>query len=293
MRIRIHSFGQKFYKIVQMKICNALFYSFNEKGESMLAVERRNLILEKLHTDKRVIVSDLSGRFGVSDETIRRDLIRLEQKGLIVKSYGGAVLNESNSESSFYSRQKKNVAGKKVIADIIKDLVYDGDHIVVDASTTALSIVNALSEKDDLTLITNSIEVMFESMKHANWDVVSTGGKLYEKYLAFAGPGAMMSFKTMNADKMIFSCKGFDMNRGITDGSAIFALLKNTMLKSVKETILAVDHTKFDQIAFYNICDVADVDVIVTDICPSDEWMAYFKEKGMKCLYGNEKQENF
>ncbi len=256
----------------------------------MLAIERRNQILEKIQSDKKVVVSDLSGHFGVSDETIRRDLLRLEQKGLIVKSYGGAVLNESSAEASFHNRKKKNVAGKQIIANLIRDLVNDGDHIIVDASTTALSIVSALTDKKDLTLITNSIEVMFEAMQHRDWDVISTGGKLYEKYLAFAGPGAMESFQMMNADKIIFSCKGFDMNRGITDGSAIFALLKNTMIKSVREAILAVDHTKFDQIAFYNICSVADVDMVVTDICPSAEWMAYFEDNGMKCIYGNESE---
>ena len=255
------------------------------KNSNLLTIERRKLLLEKLQAEKKVVVADMCRLFGVSDETIRRDLAALEKEGLAIKSYGGAVLNEDHSEAPFHIRKKSNTEGKKIIADIIKNRINDGEHIVIDASSTALSIVHALDDKDNLTLITNSIEVMLEAMCHNNWDVISTGGKLYEKYLAFAGPGAMESFRTMNADKIIFSCKGMDMERGITDGNAIFAHLKRTMLESVRERILAVDHTKFDNIAFYNICDIADVNTIVTDIRPSDEWMAYFKEKGITCLY--------
>lgn len=92
----------------------------------MLAVERRNLILEKLQDERKVVVSELSALFGVSEETIRRDLDKLDREGLATKSYGGAVLNESTSlDMPFNVRKKRNMKGKQMIAGLIGELVQE------------------------------------------------------------------------------------------------------------------------------------------------------------------------
>ena len=104
----------------------------------MLALERRNLILEKLQAEKRVVVSELSQLYDVSEETIRRDLDKLEKEGLAIKSYGGAVINEDVSiDLPFNVRKNQNVTGKQKMAELAASLVKDGDHIFLDASTTA------------------------------------------------------------------------------------------------------------------------------------------------------------
>ena len=114
----------------------------------MLALERRNLILEKLQAEKRVVVSELSQLYEVSEETIRRDLDKLEKEGLATKSYGGAVINEDVSiDLPFNIRKNQNVSGKQQMADIAASLVQEGDHIFLDASTTAVFIAKALKEK--------------------------------------------------------------------------------------------------------------------------------------------------
>ncbi len=255
----------------------------------MLAVERRNLILEKLQEEKRVVVSELSEQFGVSEETIRRDLDKFDKEGLAIKSYGGAVLNENtNTDMPFMVRRKKNMKGKKIIADIIGGLIADGDHIIVDPSTTAVSIVNALREKKRLTIITNSLEVLMELSDAPGWDIISTGGTLKENYLALVGPRAMEGISSFNADKVILSCKGIDMQKGITDAHEMFSQVKKVMLNNAAQKILAVDYTKFDNVAFSQICDVTDIDMVVTDKKPSEGWMDYFKDKGITCLYGEE-----
>ena len=93
----------------------------------MLALERRNLILEKLQNEKRVVVSELSQLYGVSEETIRRDLDKLEKEGLAIKSYGGAVINEDVSiDLPFNVRKNQNVVGKQKMAEIVASLVHDG-----------------------------------------------------------------------------------------------------------------------------------------------------------------------
>jgi len=259
----------------------------------MLAAERRLLILDKLQEEKKVVVSELSAQFGVSEETIRRDLERLDQEGLAIKSYGGAILNEANSaDMPFSVRKRRNMQGKRVIAEIIAGLVQDGEHIIVDPSTTAVTIVKALRPREDLTIITNSIEVLVELGDVSGWDVISTGGMLKKDYLALVGPRAQESILSFNADKVILSCKGLDMDKGITDANELFAQVKGAMLESAAVKILAADYTKFNKVGFAKICDVSDIDMVVTDVKPSDEWLSYFAQKGIECRYGTEDDGN-
>ena len=259
----------------------------------MLAVERRNLILEKLQDEKKVVVSELSTLFDVSEETIRRDLDKLDKEGLAIKSYGGAVLNENTSlDMPFNVRKKRNMKGKKIIGDIVSELVQEGEHIIVDPSTTAVAIVKALKSRKKLTVITNSIEVLIELSDVSGWDIISTGGTLRENYLALVGPKATDVINSFNADKVILSCKGMDLEKGLTDSNEMFSQVKQTMLRSAKQKILAADYTKFNKVAFSKICEMDDIDMVVTDIRPSEEWMKYFEEKGIECLYGKEEDED-
>ena len=123
----------------------------------MLAVERRKQILEQVHKDKKVIVSELSRQFRVSEETIRRDLEKLAEDGHVIKSYGGAVINEIGSiDLPFNVRWKSNSIGKQKIADLISQEIQDGEHIFLDASTTAVFIAKNIKNKKKLTVITNS-----------------------------------------------------------------------------------------------------------------------------------------
>lgn len=255
----------------------------------MLAAERRTLILEKLMDEKRVVVSELGELFGVSEETIRRDLDKLTKEGMAIKSYGGAVLNENNNiDMPFHVRQKKNLSGKQKIASLIAGLIEDGDHIILDPSTTAVSIVKSIREKERLTIVTNSIEVLVELGETSGWDIISTGGTLKENYLALVGPRAIEGISSFHADKVVLSCKGIDMEQGITDANDMFSQVKQTMLRSAKQKILAVDCTKFNKVAFSQICRIEDITMVVTDIRPSDNWMRYFEERGITCLYGEE-----
>ena len=144
----------------------------------MLAIERRKEILMKLQAERRVVVSELSQLYDVSEETIRRDLEKLVNDGVAIKSYGGAVLNEnSNLDLPFNIRKNRNVIGKQRIAEQIVRLVKDGDSIMLDASSTAVYIAKALKEKKNLTIITNSIEIIIELLDMPEWHVFSTGDR--------------------------------------------------------------------------------------------------------------------
>ena len=253
----------------------------------MLALERRNLILEKLQIEKRVVVSELSELFEVSEETIRRDLEKLEKEGLVIKSYGGAVLNEDYTiDLPFNVRKNRNIIGKQKMAELAAQRISDGEHIFLDASTTAVFVAKALKEKrKDLTVITNSLEIILELSDVSGWHVISTGGTVKEGYLAFLGVRTEEVIRSYYTDKTLFSCKALDHQWGIMESQDEFASCKKAMMASARKRILVVDSSKFDQTSFSVGGDLRDVDMVITDTRPSEEWMCRFNELGIECVY--------
>ncbi len=252
----------------------------------MLAIERRNQILEILQRDKRVVVSDLSSAFEVTEETIRRDLEKLEKEGFARKTYGGAILNESfNIDLPFTVRKKANVSNKEYIADIICSMIEDGDHIMMDASSTAVYAAKHLKNKKNITLITNSIEILLELSEVAGWKVLSTGGMLKEGSLSLVGYQAEKMLENYHVDKAVISCKGLDMERGITDSNEMEAQIKKLMLESASTKILAADSSKFDKISFTRIGGLDNLDYVITDKEPADTWKQVFQSTKISLKY--------
>ena len=252
----------------------------------MLALERRNQILEKLQKDKRVVVSDLSKFYSVSEETIRRDLEKLEKQGHATKSYGGAVYREDISiDLPFNIRKNQNVAGKQRMAQIAASLINDGDHIFLDASSTDVFVAKAIKEKERLTVVTNSMEVLLELSDVSGWNIISTGGVMAEGYLAFMGSMTEEAFRSFHVEKSVFSCKAINRDWGLMESQEVFAYLKKAMIRASSESFLLVDSTKFDQTAFVQAGDLRQISRIITDVRPSDLWLEYFREHGVECLY--------
>lgn len=252
----------------------------------MLAIERRNEILEKLQAERRVVVSELSQVYDVSEETIRRDLEKLVNDGYAIKSYGGAVINENvNIDLPFNIRKNRNVIGKQRVAELIAALVHDGDSIMLDASSTAVYIAKALSGKKNLTVITNSVEIIIELFGVPDWTVLSTGGVSREGSFALVGPQTDKMLRSYHVDKAFVSCKGLDLACGFTDTDDLHANNKKTMLDSANEKILAVDSSKFDKTAFAVVGGLKDITAVVTNEKPEKRWIEAFKEAGVACIY--------
>lgn len=252
----------------------------------MLAIERRNEILARLQEERKVVVSDLSQLYNVTEETIRRDLEKLENEGLAKKTYGGAVLNESfNIDLPYTVRKKANVSGKQLIAEKVAAMVEDGDHILLDASSTALFVAKRIKDKKNITVITNSLEILLELSDRTGWKILSTGGRLKEGGLALVGYQAERMISTFHVDYAIFSCKGMDIEHGLTDANESDAQIKKMISKAAKKKILAVDHSKFDKISFTQVCDLTEIDMVVTDVEPSEAWKQAFAAAGIELVY--------
>lgn len=255
----------------------------------MLAIERRKEILAKLQQNKRVLVNDLSKTYNVTEETIRRDLEKLEKEGLVKKTYGGAILNESlNVDLPYNIRKKTNVSNKQYIAEILSSIIEDGDHIMMDASSTAVYTAKYIKNKKDITLITNSVEILLDLSDITGWKIISTGGILKEGSLSLVGYQAQKMLQSFHVDKTIISCKGIDIQNGFTDSNEADMQIKNLMLKAANQKILAADSSKFDKTSFIQVSDFNDIDIIVTDTKPNQEWLQKFNSLNIKIYYNKQ-----
>lgn len=252
----------------------------------MLAIERRNEIAELLTSRGKVIVSELAKEFSVTEETIRRDLERLEKDGIATKTYGGAVAGGASSADIPYRvRLGVNVEKKKRVAERIASLIGDGQRIMLDASSTAIYVVRALKSKKKLTVITNSVEILLELADKPDWTVLSTGGILKEGALSLTGSSAERMIRSYHVDIAVCSCKGLDMKMGISDSNEKDALIKQAVFESAERRVLALDSDKFDRMSFVKVCDVSDIDTVVTDEIPSEKWKEHLASLGVELIF--------
>ena len=251
----------------------------------MLAIERRGEIMAALAQEKSVLVADLANKYGVTEETIRRDLERLEKEGVAKRTYGGAVIVENTGiDASFRIRAKTNVEQKMIIAGKVLDLVENGENIILDASSTCVLIAKKLKKKDRLTIITNSVEILLEFADCKNISVISTGGVLRESSLSLVGRDAERLLGNFTADKAIISCKGIDFDKGVTESNIAETEIKRAMVGSAKQVILALDSSKFSKLSFTRLMDLRRAHIVVTDDAPGPEWKEWFEINNIKLL---------
>ncbi|MCC3355857.1 DeoR/GlpR family DNA-binding transcription regulator [Bacillus sp. REN16] len=248
----------------------------------MLVAERHKKIVDLVNERTSIRVTELSKIFSVTEETIRRDLEKLEKESLLMRSHGGAVsIEKDHAETSYLEREITNAAGKKAIAQVAVNYIQEGDQIVLDASTTAWYVAKELPDIP-LTVVTNSIKVAIELSKKEQVKVISTGGSLLSKSLSFVGPLAERSISMYHVNKAFLSCKGVHLSKGLSDSIESQALLKKQMMDIADETILMVDSSKFGTQAFSHISPLHKVDTIITDAKVDNPIIREFEEKEIK-----------
>ena len=258
----------------------------------MLSAERRNLILREAQEKKKVFVNDLSRRFEVSEETIRRDLEKLDEDGFVIKGYGGAVLNEDyGTDLPFNIRCKTNPEGKGKIAELTEGEIVSGDHIFLDASSTTVFVSRLLkkAEIDKLAVITNSIENAVALGSAQGIQVILTGGTLRYESMSLLGAKTVESIGQYHMNKAFISCNGLDMVSGITEGNDETVSIKQAAIEASDEIYLVVDSEKFGRTSFSQVCDLSRIDVLITDKKPEKEWIDHLKKTGIRLIYPTDK----
>jgi len=244
------------------------------------------MIRQEVKKNKKVIVSELSKIHNVTEETIRRDLEKLEQEGLVTRTYGGAVLNiEKISEHIDYLRRSQTNREEKIrIGELASSVIPAKAAIGADASSTVMEAINLLRDRPDITVLTNSVKIVRE-LDQAALSIISTGGIVNNSTFSMQGNIVRKILCDYYMDYVLISCTALEIDGGVFDSNEEEAELKRILVERGQKTILLADHTKFNKVAFVRVLDFARLDMVITDREPSLEWKEMFCAKGIKLLY--------
>lgn len=246
----------------------------------MLVAERYEKIVKLVGERGSIRVSELSELCQVTEETIRRDLDRLESEGRLRRSHGGAVsIKEQQSEIPYFEREVTNAEEKKRIAQEAVGWIQPHDRVLLDASSTAWYMASYLPDIP-LTVLTNSIKVATELSGKEKIVVISTGGQLARGSLSYVGPLAERSLDAYHVDKLFLSCKGVHLERGISESNEMQALVKKKMIDIAEQVILLADSSKFGVRAFTHVAELTEADAVITDRGLSPDTVSQLQERG-------------
>ncbi len=232
----------------------------------MLALERQKRILEILSIEGAVMVSKLSVELGVTEETVRRDLEKLESKELLRRTHGGALpMDEGSYEYSLEKRKALNVEAKQAMARKAAQYIATGDTIFLDASTTTFYLAKEIKSMKNVTIITNSIRVINELCGIEGIKVIAVGGIVSKNQSLI---GAMTeNYITSNyfADKMFFSSKGIGDNSIILESNDQECFIKQSMIKNAKKHFYLCDKSKIGRVGYMRLTGFEEIDYLITD----------------------------
>ena len=230
----------------------------------MYDIERRNKILEILRNQKSCSVRELAKKLMFSEATIRRDLNALDKEMKVRKTFGGAVIMEKYiAEVPYNVRQNENIEKKIKIARTATSLLADNMTLFLPSSATVEHILPYLENYTGLTVITNC-PVISAKLCKTDIDVYCTGGKLLHHSNSYIGEFARAMINNINADMMFFSVRGVSSAGKLTNSSTFDDVLQ-TMMNNSKKVCLLFDSEKLDQTYRFTVCNIKDVDTVVTD----------------------------
>jgi len=252
----------------------------------MLAGERQRKILEEIRNRGASTISELSKDFSVSEMTIRRDLGRLEQEGLIKRTYGGALsLELAAFEPTFQEKDVINIEEKRRIGAAAVSIVNQGDTIFLTTGTTAMQIVkNLVKSKSVLTVVTNSLNNAYELCKLDSIRLFVIGGEVRKRSYAMIMPQIEESLKGIYIDKFFLGVNGLSYEYGLTIPNPLEAQLCRLVIQKSRETIVVADHSKFGKAAFAHIANLNEIDKIITDSALEQEYISQIKDKGIEVI---------
>ncbi|HWR21855.1 MAG TPA: DeoR/GlpR family DNA-binding transcription regulator [Feifaniaceae bacterium] len=242
------------------------------------AQERRQEIAGRLVSEGKITVSELAGQYAVSTETIRKDMIWLEENGLAKKGYGGAVAATALTERSFLEKSIRNRQGKANVAKKAAEFVKDGDVLLLDSGSTVLSLAKQLVLKRDITVFTNSLKAAQHLVDHGV-RVYLPGGEVRSTSNALTGGWTLRAFKEIRADLAILGTSGVKGRGGPCVESMEEAEVKRAMMASARKTMVLADASKGDCDALVQFADWEDVDWFITEETIGREALEWIREK--------------
>jgi DeoR/GlpR family transcriptional regulator of sugar metabolism len=251
-------------------------------------LDRRQQILKDIDLLDDNMIPTLSQKYGVSEMTIRRDLQALEDSGVIRRTYGGAVRwPQSGAEPMVVAREKRQMMATAQKAAIARyaasELVGDGDSIVIEGSTTATSMAPYLTDRHNLTVVTNSLYTAEELRRRMppNATLLCAGGIIRPESSTFVGPVAERFFRELHVKRLFLSATGLTLHGGITDPQMLETQVKRAMIESAGEVIMLLDSTKFGVRSLTRVLDFSEITLLITDEGAPAEILHGLRDRGV------------
>jgi DeoR/GlpR family transcriptional regulator of sugar metabolism len=233
----------------------------------MLAAQRRDLLVERLRTDGRLVAKDLAAELGVSEDSVRRDLRELAAAGLCQRVYGGA-LPVSPAIADHAVRERVEPASKERVAVAAARLVAPGGTVILDGGTTALAVVRALPLDLDATVVTHSPTVAAALVDHRDVEVFLLGGRLFKHSLVTCGAAAVEAAQAVTADVFLLGVTGVHHEAGLTTGDADEAAMKRALARRAADTYVLASAEKIGAASRFAVLPLTEVTAVVTDADP-------------------------
>lgn len=254
----------------------------------MFTEERLDEILNILNSEGKVKVKDLSKKFNVTEDCIRKDLKQLENVGSLKRTYGGAIqVRESSNIYDMSERKKIDISTKTVIAQKAVELINDRETIFLDLSTINILIAKALlSSQKRVTVVTNMLDIInILSVSNSNITVVIAGGVLNKSLNGFIGAATNDFIKKYKFDKSFIGSCGIDaFDKSITTFEIEDGITKAAIIEASKKTFLVMENKKFHVDGNYKFATIEDINAIVTDEKPNNQIMEILINNGIELI---------
>lgn len=244
--------------------------------------DRRQHIITELLDKKHVTVRDLAVDLDLSEATIRRDLKALAAEGELMLVHGGATLPRVG-DFSFRSKQTRNVDAKRQIGKLAVHFIREGDQIFLDSGTTAFEMCAFLRQKRGLSVVANSARLALE-LDTASAEVILLGGNYRPDRMDTVGPITTNTLEQMRGFIAFIGADGLSRDFGPSAADVESAHLHRLVVQNARETVLLADHTKFESASLFRIVQWDQISRLVTDVRPSDDWMAFFDRLGIDVI---------
>ncbi len=254
----------------------------------MLRLERESRIIRWLKRARVAQVSDLGKALGVSENTIRRDLHRLEKMGVLKRVYGGAVLNENSQgldEVGWQERESMFGEEKEKIGRAGAEMAKDDEAIILDAGTTTMQIARFIDNRTNLIAVTNAVNIASELSQKEDITVVLTGGIFRKISVSLVGPQAEYFFNNeIYVDKAFISAGGVSAEAGVTNANSAEIPTKKAIIRAAREVILVVTHDKIGKRSFSQIVPIRGIDKIITGKDSSQKQVGLIRKEGVEVI---------
>ena len=247
--------------------------------------ERRARILERIEERDFVSVKELSHESGLTEMSVRRDLMALETDGMITRVRGGATRRQVGEPSRPYaaSAQRNSAVKARIARAAVKLIPAEAITFFYSGSTVAKTAASLSEEvRSSLTIVTNSLPIINEV---STWDdphLVSIGGTYLPAYMCFVGPQSIGALEELSADIAVMGCDGLSADGGLTTPHQLVAQVGTTLVNRARHIIVVADSTKVGRHGFTSIAPVESIDVLVTDTGADPDEVAKLRARGVE-----------